>query len=165
MVKCEACKKEFREEEGFVFNKGDSKIYCCSDECFTSYLTKRKEIEDRKLLYATVGRIFGITTYKSVKIMSEIKHTCEREHLAYKNLASVLHYMYEIKGIPIYSPTLYYVPQYKEEAAEYYREITRRAKQADELIKKDKARNSTVVKPNYNTNKRKTGLKIDPNDV
>ena len=73
--------------------------------------------------------------------------------------------MYEVKHLPIYSPTLYYVPQYIEAAKEYFLTNQHREEKAAELIKKDKERNSSIVKPNYKTNKRKTGLKINPEDV
>ena len=44
-------------------------------------------------------------------------------------------------------------------------ELKQKEKEAEALIKKDKERNSSIVKPNYKTNKRKTGLKINPEDV
>ena len=73
--------------------------------------------------------------------------------------------MYDIKHVPIYSPTLYYVPQHKDAAKEYFLSLKQKEKEAAALIKKDKERNISIVKPNYKTNKRKTGLKINPEDV
>lgn len=162
MIKCKVCKKQCNEEKVFVYNGMD--VYCCSEECFTSFLNKEKVKEDRNFCYATISRIFGVYPL-TAKLLAEVKRTCESENLTYKNLAAILHYMYEIKHLPIYSPTLYYVPQHINAAKEYYLSLKQREEEAEKLIKKDKERNSSIVKPNYKTNKRKTGLKINPEDV
>jgi hypothetical protein len=57
------------------------------------------------------------------------------------------------------------VPHHKDAAKEYFLSLQEKEKEAAALIKKDKERNSSIVKPNYKTNKRKTGLKINPEDV
>lgn len=162
MARCKVCKKQCAEDKVFYYSGLD--VCCCSEDCFTSFLSKEKEKEDRNFCYSTISRIFGVRPL-TPKLLAEVKRAREREGLTYKNLASTLHYMYEIKHLPIYSPTLYYVPQHIEAAKEYFLSIQRKEEQAAALIKKDKERNSSIVKPNYKTNKRKTGLKINPEDV
>ena len=163
MARCRVCKKQCTEEGMFVF-QGKENVYCCSDQCFTSFLNGEKLKEDRNSCYATISRIFGVRPL-SGKLLAEVKRLCETENLTYRNLSLVLHYMYDVKHLPIYSPTLYYVPQHISAAKEYFKEIQQRENKAEALIKKDKERNSSIVKPNYKTNKRKTGLKINPEDV
>lgn len=161
MIRCKVCNKECTAENMATYGPD---VYCCSYECFTSFLRKEKEQEDRKFCYSTISSIFGVRPL-TPKLLAEVKRVCENEHLTYRNLAAVLHYMYEVKHLPIYSPTLYYVPQHIEAAKEYFLTNQRREEKAAELIKKDKERNSSIVKPNYKINKRKTGLKINPEDV
>ena len=162
MPRCKVCNKQCAEESMYVYNGLD--VYCCSEQCFTSFLDGEKKKEDRNYCYATISRIFGVKPL-TPKLLAEVKRTCENENLTYRNLAAVLHYMYDIKHVPIYSPTLYYVPQHKDAAKEYFLSLKQKEKEAEALIKKDKERNSSIVKPNYKTNKRKTGLKINPEDV
>ena len=162
MAKCKVCGKQCIEKSEFYYSGLD--VHCCSEQCFTSFLSKEKLKEDRNFCYATISRIFGVKPL-TPKLLAEVKRTCEKEQLTYKNLAAILHYMYEIKNIPIYSPTLYYVPHHKDAAKAYFQSLQQKEKESVELIKKDKERNSSIVKPNYKTNKRKTGLKINPEDV
>ena len=162
MPRCKVCKKQCTEESMYVYNGLD--VCCCSEQCFTSFLNGKKEEEDRNYCYATISRIFGVKPL-TPKLFAEVERTCENEKLSYRNLAADLHYMYDIKHVPIYSPTLYYVPQHKDAAKEYFLSLKQKEKEAAALIKKDKERNSSIVKPNYKTNKRKTGLKINPEDV
>ena len=164
MAKCKVCKKQCVEDSMFVYNGLD--VYCCSEECFTSFLCKEKEKESRNLCYATISRIFGVRPLTG-KLLAEVKRTCENEGLSYKQLASVLHYMYEVKRIPIFSPTLYYVPKYVDEARDYFAAIAVKEKDVQRVAAHDKKlkETSSIVKPNYNLKKRKTGLKINPEDV
>ena len=162
MARCKVCGKQCTEETVYAYTGLD--VYCCSEQCFTSFLVKEKEKEDRNFCYATISRIFGVKPLNG-KLLAEVKRVRENEGLTYKNLAAILHYMYDIKHVPIYSPTLYYVPQHIEAAKEYFLANKKREEQAADLIMKDKERNSSIVKPNYKTNKRKTGLKINPEDV
>lgn len=162
MIRCKVCGKQCAEDKLYYYNGLD--VYCCSEQCFTSFLSKEKDKEDRNFCYATISRIFGVKPLNA-KLMTEVKRARERDGLSYKNLAATLHYMYEIKHLPIYSPTLYYVPQHVEAAKEYFLSLKKKEEESVELIKKDKERNSSIVKPNYKTNKRKTGLKINPEDV
>ena len=120
MPRCKVCSKQCAEESMYVYNGLD--VYCCSEQCFTSFLDGEKKKEDRKYCYATISRIFGVKPL-TPKLLAEVKRTCEIENL------------------------------------------TQKEKEAAALIKKDKERNSSIVKPNYKTNKRKTGLKINPEDV
>lgn len=161
MLRCKVCKKQCAENSMFVYGLD---VYCCSEQCFTSFLNGEKEKEDRNFCYSAISRIFGVRPL-TPKLFAEVKRLHENEKLSYRNIASVLHYMYEIKHLPIYSPTLYYVPQYIESAKEYFLSLKQKEAQSAALIKKNKERNSSIVKPNYKINKRKTGLKINPEDV
>ena len=75
--------------------------------------------------------------------------------------------MYEVRHIPIFSPTLYYVPKYVDEARDYFAAIAAKEKDVQRVAAHDKKlkETSSIVKPNYNLKKRKTGLKINPEDV
>ena len=42
--------------------------------------------------------------------------------------------MYDIKQKPIYSPTLYYVPEHKDSAKEYYHNLKKRELQVAKAI-------------------------------
>lgn len=161
MLRCKVCKKQCAENSMFVYGLD---VYCCSEQCFTSFLNGEKEKEDRNFCYSAISRIFGVRPL-TPKLFAEVKRLHENEKLSYRNIASVLHYMYEIKHLPIYSPTLYYVPQYIESAKEYFLSLKQKEAQSAALIKKNKERNSSIVKPNYKINKRKTGLKVNPEDV
>ena len=161
MLRCKVCKKQCAENSMFVYGLD---VYCCSERCFTSFLNGEKEKEDRNFCYSAISRIFGVRPL-TPKLFAEVKRLHENEKLSYRNIASVLHYMYEIKHLPIYSPTLYYVPQYIESAKEYFLSLKQKEAQSAALIKKNKERNSSIVKPNYKINKRKTGLKVNPEDV
>ena len=137
MARCKVCGKQCTEETVYAYTGLD--VYCCSEQCFTSFLVKEKEKEDRNFCYATISRIFGVKPLNG-KLLAEVKRVRENEGLTYKNLAAILHYMYDIKHVPIYSPTLYYVPQHIEAAKEYFLANKKREEQAAELIKKDKER-------------------------
>ena len=137
MPRCKVCSKQCAEESMYVYNGLD--VYCCSEQCFTSFLDGEKKKEDRKYCYATISRIFGVKPL-TPKLLAEVKRTCENENLTY-------------------------VPHHKDAAKEYFLSLKQKEKEAAALIKKDKERNSSIVKPNYKTNKRKTGLKINPEDV
>ena len=190
-MRCVTCKKLIEGENFIVYNgKG---VASCSAACFASFLSAEKEKEDRNYLYKTICRIFYIKEmtgklYAEVKRtivedcydkdisfsekrcdcdcpFTEVKRTKEEHNLTYKNMAAILHYMYDIKGVKVYSPTLFYLPQYIDEARDYYFTLHRREEQAAEAIKKNSNLPSRIIKPNYNGKTRKTGLKINPEDV
>ena len=161
-MRCVTCKKLIEGENFIVYNgKG---VASCSAACFASFLSTEKEKEDRNYLYKTICRIFYIKEMNG-KLYAEVKRTKEEHNLTYKNMAAILHYMYDIKGVKVYSPTLFYLPQYIDEAKEYYLTLHRREEQAAEAIKKNSNLPSRIIKPNYNGKTRKTGLKINPEDV
>lgn len=162
MIRCKTCKQPIENDKIICYNGKD--VYFC-EQCFTSFLITEKEQEERNFLYKTICRIFGINKMTG-KLFAEVKRVMEQENLTYKNLTNVLHYMYDIKKIPVYSPTLYYVPHNIKEAKEYYHSIKEREIKAAEAFKKQAQLSPKVVKPNYNRiNKRASGLKINPNDV
>ena len=161
-MRCVTCKKTLKEDAMFVYNGRG--IASCSSECFASFLSAEKEKEDRNFLYKEICRIFNIPEMNG-KLYAEVKRTMETHKLTYKNLAAVLHYMYDIAGMKKYSPTLFYVPQYIARAKNYYQQIREREVTAVEAIKKNENRTNKIVKPNYNGKTRKQGLKINPEDV
>ena len=65
MPRCKVCKKQCTEESMYVYNGLD--VYCCSEQCFTSFLNGKKEEEDRNYCYATISRIFGVKTIRGSK--------------------------------------------------------------------------------------------------
>ena len=161
-MRCVTCKKLIEGENFIVYNgKG---VASCSAACFASFLSAEKEKEDRNYLYKTICRIFYIKEMTG-KLYAEVKRTKEEHNLTYKNMAAILHYMYDIKGVKVYSPTLFYLPQYINEARDYYLTLHRREEQAVEAIKKNSNLPTRIIKPNYNGKTRKTGLKINPEDV
>ena len=162
-MRCETCKKLVDSQRMIVYN--GKNVSFCSQTCYTSFLYLEKEKEDRNFLYKEICRIFGIGKMTD-KLYSQVKRLKENEKLTYKNIANILHYMYDIKQMPIYSPTLYYVPEHKDSAKEYYHNLKKRELQAAKAIAaaKEQELPTRTVKPNYK-NKRSSGLKIDPSMV
>ena len=163
MIRCKICRQECNPDNLIYYNGKD--VYFCSEQCFTSFLITEKEQEQRKELYGQICRIFNIREI-TPKLYSEVKRVKERLNLTYHNLSLVLHYMYDIKQIPIYSPTLFYVEQYVEEAKAYYKDIKLRQDRIMATIQKATTINkSKIIKPNYKSGKKNTGLKINPEEV
>ena len=72
--------------------------------------------------------------------------------------------MYDIQRITIYTPTLYYVPDYIDKAKQYYQSLRERQAQTVKAIAEMKTMPTKTVRPNYNS-KRASRLKIDPSKV
>lgn len=166
MIRCEVCGKNCSSETLYYYSGLNT--YCCSEACFTSFLKKQEEKEVRNECYAIVSRVFNSYPL-SAKLLAEIKRMCENYDLSYRQLTCVIHYMYDIKKMPIYSPTLYYVPQNISEARQYYQELAQRKREAAALIEEAKKKESEPIKviiPNYNKKvSRKTGLKVNFEDI
>lgn len=164
MIGCGVCGKACSDNTLYCYS-GLNK-YFCSEACFTSFLKKEKEKEVRNECYATVSRIFNDYPL-SQKMLAEIKRVCENCHLSYHQLSCVLHYMYDIKKMPIYNPTLYYVPQNVDEARQYYWDLAEKRQKAAELIEKAKKVEPAKVKivPNRNRQTRRTGLDFNIEDI
>lgn len=160
-MRCATCKKLVNEKQMIVYS--GMGICFCSQACYTSFLSKEKEKEDRNFLYKEICRIFGISKLDE-KLFAQVKRLKENEKLTYKNIAAVLHYMYDIQRLTIYSPTLYYVPDYIDKAKQYYQSLKERQAQTVKAIAEMKALPTKTVRPNYN-NKRVSRLKIDPSKV
>lgn len=160
-MKCATCKKIVNEKEMIVYNGKD--VYFCSKTCYTSFLSKEKEKEDRNFLYKEICRIFGIGQMTD-KLYAQVKRLKENEKLTYKNISAILHYMYDVQHLTVYSPTLYYVPEYIDKAKQYYQSLKEREQKTIKAIAEMKAMPQKVVRPNYN-GKRNSRLKIDPNEV
>lgn len=160
-MRCETCKKVVNEQSMIVYNgKG---ICFCSQTCYTSFLLKEKEKEDRNFLYKEICRIFGIGQMTD-KLYVQVKRLKENEKLTYKNITAVLHYMYDIQKMTVYSPTLFYVPEYVDKAKQYYQSLKEREQKAMKAIAEMRALPQRTVRPNYN-GKRNSRLRIDPNEV
>jgi YHS domain-containing protein len=162
-MRCETCKKIVDKSKMIVYS--GKNVCFCSQTCYTSFLSLEKEKEDRNFLYKDICRIFGIGQMTE-KLYSQVKRLKDNEKLSYKNIRAVLHYMYDIQGMPIYSPTLYYVPENVERAKEYYLAVKVREQKAIQDIAQAKEIQTAakVIIPNYNK-KRASRLKIDPNMV
>lgn len=163
MYKCENCKKQFEDNQGFFYNGRN--VQFCSSDCFTSFLSEEKEREARDLLYETICRIFGLASVTK-KLYAEVKRLKDEDGIPYKVISATLHYIYDIKKKKIYSPTLYYVPEHVDEARQYYQSIGEKRREAERIKSIEDHRKSKVkiAIPNYKV-KRNSGLKIDPSKV
>lgn len=160
-MRCAMCKKLVDEKQMIVYNGKD--ICFCNQTCYTSFLSKEKEKEDHDFLYKEICRIFGINKLDE-KLFAQIKRLKEKNGLSYKNITAVLHYMYDIQHLTIYTPTLYYVPDYIDKAKQYYQSLRERQAKTVKAIAEMKTMPTKTVRPNYN-NKRVSRLKIDPSKV
>ena len=162
MKSCATCKRMISDQDNKIVYNGIGSEFC-SDSCFASFLVAKKKQEDLDALYKTIKRIFNISKVEN-KIFLQIDQLCKNEGLTYKSINATLHYMYDIEGRPVYSPTLYYVKDYIEPAKKYYQELKEREARAIVDIEKAKPLPTQIVRPNYNK-KRSSGLKIDPSMV
>lgn len=163
MERCIYCKKVIQGAEKIVYNGLNESF--CSLHCFLKHLEKEKERNEYNFLYKTICRIFHLNQV-TPKLFAEIKRLKENEHLTYKQISAILHYMYDIKELTIYSPTLYYVTQYIEDSKNYYNTIKLRELQAKKSIEENSKLPTRIIKPNYNyKNKRNNGLKINPDNI
>ena len=160
-MRCATCKLAVNETRKIVYS--GKNICFCSQTCYASFLSKEKENEDRNFLYKTICRVFGITTMDA-KLYAQVKKLKEKDNLSYKNITAILHYMYDIRNMTVYSPTLYYVPEHIEEAKEYYLNLRAREARTAQAIAETKALPTKVVRPNYGGT-RTSKLKIDPSMV
>lgn len=159
---CRICKKEIPPDSGYYYGTSEG---CCSSKCFGSFLESQKKQEQRDQLYELIQRIF-YTTEIPTKIFIQAERIKKDYNLSDNQLRAVLHYMYDIKKISVYGPTLYYVKDYIDEAREYYNEIKEKNQRANALIEKQKEQViQKVVKPNYKQKKRKNKLAVDLDEV
>ena len=70
---------------------------------------------------------------------------------------------YDIKKKAIFSPTLYYVPQFITEAKNYYKNIEEQKQMAKEMLTPDTSFGGRQITPNYGS--KDNSLKISIKDV
>lgn len=162
MIVCKECKQTITHNNYYYVDMTNE--YLCSDKCRLSYAKKEKEKEDKEYLYETIERIFNIS-YPNVQQMTELKRFREKEGMTYKQISSILHYIYDVKQLAPYGYSLTLVPRYKEEAKAWYLENQRRAHQAQEVAKKTPAIGRRIEKINTTRDKKRGILEINPEDV
>ena len=144
-----------------IYYAGKNKHFCSAD-CFEAYLKQQKEIEDNNILQGEIKRIFGLKKLDG-RMFQEIKRLHEGYELSYNNIALTLHYIYDIKKKAIFSPTLYYVPQFIAEAKNYYKNIEEQEQMAKEMLTPDTSFGGRQITPNYGS--KDNSLKISIKDV
>ena len=161
-MRCHSCKKIITDEKMKIYYNGTHKVFCGKD-CCIAFLNTEKQKTDRSCLYKTICRVFSLPTI-SKKLIMEAERL-KNDGITYKNLAAVLHYMYEVKKMWIGSPTLYYVKDNLEEARLYYQNISEKEKQVERVkqMLENQPKQVNIIKPNYN--KRKSGIKVNPSEV
>ena len=100
MIICKECKKVISHTNYYFIDVANA--YLCSDACRQSYAKKEKEKEDRKFLYETVCRIFGLAKMPNGQQLAEIKRFKEKDNMTYRQMASILHYIYDVKEYATY---------------------------------------------------------------
>lgn len=161
-MRCVVCKKECVPDKYYSFS-GAKDVYCCSEQCFTSFLASRKTQEEKNKFYEMLYRIFG-TRNLPTKIYVEVERL-RKEGYGYKKLTATAHYLYDIKQIPIYSPTVFYIKEGLFEAQEYYKaQEAKDEKNKKILAKKKEPAPKRQMIPNYQEKKR-NGLWVNLEDV
>lgn len=154
MKYCQECKQQIENDKFYFYELGN--YYFCSDECIASFAEKEKEKMNTNLLFHTICRIFHVNEVPK-RIWAEIERFNKKEGLSNKQIASIVHYMYDIKQLTPYKDTIYLVPKYKDEAKQWY--IDNQSKK--EIIKNVKTKQ---VIPDYN-HKKTFGIILNPDDV
>lgn len=162
MIVCKECKKTITHNNYYCIDMTDE--YLCSNDCKLSYAKKEKEKEDRNFLYDTIKRIFNIS-FPNPQQLAEVKRMREKEGMTNKQIASILHYIYDVKQLAPYGHSLTLVSRYKEEAKDWYMENQQRALHAQELAKKAPVAARRIEKVNTTRDKKRGILEINPEDV
>lgn len=145
---CKTCGKAVNETH-FYYYDPDKESYC-SIECFQVVIKRLREEQTRQQLYDTVKDIFHVS-FPSSRMLGEIKRFKEKEGISYKQQALTLYYIYEIKQYARPGDTLYLIPNYVKEAADYYAALKALTMEAEHAKERDEEmrEQATVVKPNY----------------
>lgn len=162
MIVCKECKQSIKNENYYFLDAINA--YLCSDQCRISFAKKEQEKEDKKVLYDTICRIFKVN-FPVAQQLADVKRLKEKEGFTYKQMSSILHYVYDIKDFAPYGYSLYQIPNYKEEAKKWYLENQRRAQQAQEIAKKAPTIGRRIEKTNTTRDKKRGILEINPEDV
>ena len=163
MIICKECKKTIQHDNYYYVDVAHA--YLCCDACRFSYAKKEKEKEDRKFLYDTVCRIFNVGTFPNGQQLAEIKKLKEKENMTYRQIASILHYIYDVKEFTPYGHSLALVTKYQDKAKEYYQENKQRAERAKEIANKQPVEMRRISNTNTSRNKKRGILEINPEDV
>ena len=163
MIICKECKKVISHTNYYFIDIANA--YLCSDACRQSYAKKEREKEDRKFLYETVCRIFGLAKMPNGQQLAEIKRFKEKDNMTYRQMASILHYIYDVKEYAPYGFSLYLIPKYQEEAKKWYKDNEARAERAREIAAKQPTEMRRISKTNTSRNKKRGLLEINPEDV
>lgn len=156
---CKECNKEIK-GSNFYYDDINNNYYC-SKSCYQKLIEKEKEKEDKKVLIDTINRIFRLSQ-PSVRMFAEIKRFREKEGLTYKQISSILHYIYDVKKVNPYVESLYLVSNYKDEAKKYYLDI--KANKIKILSSNQEKAAIRKSLPNYSTIER-SYCNIDVNEV
>lgn len=162
MIVCKECKQSIKDENYYFLDAINA--YLCSDQCRISFAKKEQEKEDKKVLYDTICRIFKVN-FPVAQQLADVKRLKEKEGFTYKQMSSILHYVYDVKGFAPYGYSLYQIPSYKEEAKKWYLENEERLKRAREMAAKEPVVIKRVEKVNVSRNKKRGFLQLNPEDV
>lgn len=131
--------------------KFSTKLYC--ESC---YKVKEQEDRDRKALYEYVARVFNMD-FPDGALRKQIKTFREREGYSYKNIHFTVHYIVEIKKIPLtkaYGIGL--VGNYHQEMIEYYKALNE--KKENTVFQKPRVVTITMKPPVFHNNYREKKL-------
>lgn len=157
---CCICKTKINDIPFFINENEKVNSAVCSAECMDTYLEMKKKKESSSFLFKEICRIFHLTS-PTPRMFMEIKRFHEKEGLSDNNIASILHYMYDVKGENPGYQSIYMVPQYIEEAKAYYKNLKQKEATKASTAAPTKMRE---LKPNYGDSKKKV-IYLNPNDV
>lgn len=145
---CKKCGKTV-DEHHFYYYDPDKESYC-SRECFQIVIDRLKEVQTRQRLYNIIRDIFNVS-FPTSRMLAEIKRYKEQQGISYTQQALILNYVYNVKQKERPWESLYLIPQYKDEAAEYYQEIKIRTAEAEHAKERDDEMRAAAqqVRPNY----------------
>lgn len=158
---CCECKSIIKHDNYYYIDP--IKKYLCSSKCRESYAKKEKEKSDRAFLYEQIERIWNVT-FPTGQQLAEIKRYCEKEGMTYRQIASVIHYIYDVCEKRPYGQSLYLVLQEKDAARNWYLENARREAQAKQMANLAPAAARKVV-PKVENKRRGRLQEINPEDV
>lgn len=162
MIICKECKKSITNANYYCIDS--RREYLCSEQCKNAFAKKEKDKEDKEFLYATISRIFGISS-PNVQQLTELKRLREQDSLTNKQIASILHYVYDVKGFAPYGCSLTLVGKYKDEAKKWFEENKQRAERARQIAASTPVVMRRIEKVNTKRNKKRGLLQINPEEV
>lgn len=143
-MKCEVCKKDCQADESAHYNGVG--IQCCSPACWITYVNSQAKKESKDRLDKLLHTVFNYPQPFDSVFYMQMEKICKEHGLSYGQLQKVIYYMYVIKHVPVYRPTLYYVKDYIQPAQKYYNELETKRKEY-ELYQQKKAAKPKPVEP------------------